>query len=78
MGKTSTPVIATASLVYARFHGPEAAYRTGYSDTALADWAKLLLDAGGKELWVYFNNDIGGHAPRDAQRLLQILLSKAR
>jgi uncharacterized protein YecE (DUF72 family) len=31
------------------------------------------LRRGGKDCYVYFNNDSGGHAPRDAVRLLDLV-----
>jgi uncharacterized protein YecE (DUF72 family) len=67
---------ATASepvgpLVYVRFHGSGARYGGRYPDAALDLWAERLVgwaDAG-LPAWAYFNNDVGGHAPRDAVRL---------
>jgi uncharacterized protein YecE (DUF72 family) len=56
--------------VYVRFHGTER-YSGSYSDERLQRWAEWL-DArarAGKAIYAYFNNDVGGHAPRDASRL---------
>jgi uncharacterized protein YecE (DUF72 family) len=73
MGDTSTAVIATAPFVYVRFHGP-AGYDTPYSDDQLSHWAKRLQALSGVEdAFVYFNNDLGGHAPRDALRFREIV-----
>ncbi|HYG75501.1 MAG TPA: DUF72 domain-containing protein [Planctomycetota bacterium] len=63
----------TASFVYYRRHGPTPgrAYADSYSDAALrsdAGEVRRFLRRG-REVYVYFNNDIGGHAPRDAVRL---------
>jgi uncharacterized protein YecE (DUF72 family) len=60
----------TAAFVYVRFHGTEK-YGGRYSDDALARWAGWLNEqrAGGCGIYAYFNNDRGGHAPRDADRL---------
>jgi uncharacterized protein YecE (DUF72 family) len=57
--------------VYVRFHGT-AKYSGGYSDGAIANWAAWLRERAGKgrPVYAYFNNDVGGHAPRDAVRLL--------
>jgi uncharacterized protein YecE (DUF72 family) len=57
-------------LVYVRFHGP-AKYSGTYGDEALESWAEWLAARAlaGKPVYAYFNNDIGGHAPRDAVRL---------
>jgi uncharacterized protein YecE (DUF72 family) len=74
MGKTKTPVVATSATFYMRLHGPEDVYSTRYSGQALAAWAKRIRKVEGiKDAWLYFNNDIGGHAPRDAQRLRDLL-----
>jgi uncharacterized protein YecE (DUF72 family) len=73
MGKTSTPVVATARDFYMRFHGPENAYASGYSDAELERWAERIRDLDVETAWLYFNNDVGGHAPRDALRLREIL-----
>jgi uncharacterized protein YecE (DUF72 family) len=56
--------------VYARFHGVQK-YGGSYSDTTLDEWAVWLANCarGGRAIYAYFNNDSGGHAPRDAVRL---------
>jgi uncharacterized protein YecE (DUF72 family) len=56
--------------VYARFHGTQK-YSGSYSDATLGDWAAWLCDRAveGRAVFAYFNNDTGGHAPRDAVRL---------
>jgi uncharacterized protein YecE (DUF72 family) len=58
-------------LVYIRFHGSGARYGGRYPDDALGEWARRIRDwaAAGLPVWAYFNNDIGGHAVRDAARL---------
>jgi len=55
---------------YLRLHGPQR-YSGGYADADLARWADWCVDSQqqGRSVFVYFNNDIGGHAPRDAARL---------
>jgi uncharacterized protein YecE (DUF72 family) len=60
--------------VYARFHGP-VKYGGRYSDERLADWAEWCAAriADGISTYVYFNNDTGGHAPRDASRLRELI-----
>lgn len=56
---------------YVRFHGAGAKYGGRYPDDILRGWADRLATWArrGQSVWVYFNNDIGGHAPRDATRL---------
>jgi uncharacterized protein YecE (DUF72 family) len=57
--------------VYVRFHGAGAKYGGRYPDDVLEAWADRMVGWAGDGLpvWAYFNNDIGGHAPRDADRL---------
>lgn len=61
--------------VYVRFHGATGKYRGGYPGQALRAWADRLLGwaEDGLPCFVYFNNDVGGHAPRDAVRLRQLV-----
>jgi len=57
--------------VYVRFHGAAGKYRGGYPGQTLRAWADRLNRwvGDGLNCYVYFNNDVGGHAPRDAQTL---------
>ncbi|WP_266367006.1 DUF72 domain-containing protein [Tellurirhabdus rosea] len=67
----------TGPFVYVRLHGPEnqPLYHGGYSDEELAGWAELVREwhRAGKDVYVYFNNDIGGHAVRNALTLRALL-----
>jgi uncharacterized protein YecE (DUF72 family) len=70
-----SPVVITTDFVYVRLHGPENKYDGSYSDQVLSDWAsrsKMWISQG-KQVYIYFDNDIHGHAPVDAQRLQQML-----
>jgi uncharacterized protein YecE (DUF72 family) len=60
---------------YVRFHGADARYGGSYGDETLADWAGWLTDElrSGCEVFAYFNNDVGGHAPRDAVSLRSMI-----
>jgi uncharacterized protein YecE (DUF72 family) len=62
----------TADHVYVRLHGDTELYSSGYSDRALDAWATRCRDwrARGLDVHVYFDNDVLGHAPHDAVRLL--------
>ena len=64
----------TAPFVYFRRHGP-LRYAGGYSEESLQSDAKQIraFRRKGREVYIYFNNDIGGHAPRDAKRLESII-----
>ena len=71
-----TPLEITADFTYVRFHGPGAAkYRGSYADSALRQWAETISKwrVANVDSYVYFNNDIGGHAIRNAQTLKQLL-----
>jgi uncharacterized protein YecE (DUF72 family) len=59
--------------VYVRFHHGTSKYGGRYADDRLDDWAEWLAarHAEGLDVFAYFNNDTGGHAPRDAVRLRQ-------
>jgi uncharacterized protein YecE (DUF72 family) len=61
--------------VYARFHGASGHYDGGYSDERLRSWASWLLaeQRSGADVYVYFNNDVGGHAPRNAVTLRRLM-----
>jgi uncharacterized protein YecE (DUF72 family) len=61
--------------VYVRFHGATSKYGGGYSEDRLRGWAEWLnaqRDAGA-DVFAYFNNDVGGHAPRDAVTLRRLM-----
>jgi uncharacterized protein YecE (DUF72 family) len=68
---------ATTDLVYVRLHGPDqdAIYAGCYSDDELRRWADRIArwDRAGVDVWVYFNNDLGGHAVRNALTLQELL-----
>jgi len=61
--------------LYLRFHGPQR-YTGRYSDYVLDAWAEWCAGCHqqGMPVYAYFNNDAGGHAPRDAVRLRDRLL----
>lgn len=65
----------TSDLVYVRLHGGEELYVSGYDDAALATWAERVAAwaADGRDVVVYFDNDVKVHAPFDALRLAQLL-----
>lgn len=70
--------MATAKNIYVRFHGPAELYASAYSDETLQSFARKFLAWAeeGHDVWAYFNNDIGAHAVRDAERLLRLLGQK--
>lgn len=70
MAGSASGRIAVGPFVYARFHGTSK-YSGSYGDEALEHWAQWLAERAhsGAPVFAYFNNDVGGHAPRDAVRL---------
>lgn len=62
-------------LVYVRFHGRGQRYGGRYSSQMLTAWAERLAGwaRDGVPCYVYFNNEVGGHAVRDAARLRDLL-----
>lgn len=74
------PRVLTAGWTYLRFHGAAPAARDGaYPDRPLANEARWIASAlrQGTDVYAYFNNDVGGHAVRDAIRL-RSLVARAR
>jgi uncharacterized protein YecE (DUF72 family) len=64
----------TADFVYARLHGPEELYASGYGDEGLDRWEpKVRRWATMGDVFVYFDNDVKAHAPRDARALAERL-----
>jgi uncharacterized protein YecE (DUF72 family) len=61
----------TADFGYVRLHGDEELYVSGYTDTALDAWAERIAswNAGGRDVYVYFDNDAKVRAPVDAMAL---------
>jgi uncharacterized protein YecE (DUF72 family) len=67
---------ATASFVYVRLHGPaDTLYNGSYGPDAIAWWAARIREwlAQGRDVYAYFNNDLGGNAVRDARALRDAL-----
>lgn len=58
--------------VYVRRHGPGGRYRGCYSGQQIAADAAQVRAwlAAGKDVYVYYNNDVGGHAVDNARQLL--------
>jgi uncharacterized protein YecE (DUF72 family) len=65
-----------ASFVYVRRHGPTGGRYWGrYTKTDIEKDAQRLLgwQANGKSSYIFFNNDVGGHAFRNARSLCALL-----
>lgn len=79
----------TSDFMYVRLHGDEKLYESGYTETALKEWARKMKAwargstpkgtaltgprakpaAQGRDVFVYFDNDVKVHAPYDARSL---------
>ena len=59
---------ATADFAYARLHGETELYVSGYDDASLDAWATRVKawTAAGRDVFVYFDNDVKVRAPFDA------------
>lgn len=80
MQGSATERMVVGPFVYVRFHHGTARYGGRYSDERLDEWAGWL---GGRltegfDVFAYFNNDTGGHAPRDAIRLRNRIHARLR
>jgi uncharacterized protein YecE (DUF72 family) len=58
----------TSDFAYVRLHGAEELYVSGYSDDALDIWAEKCRrwSEDGRDVFVYFDNDVKVHAPYNA------------
>jgi uncharacterized protein YecE (DUF72 family) len=65
----------TSDFVYARLHGDTELYVSGYTPSALAQWARRVRTWQKKQLdtYVYFDNDVKVHAPFDAIHLAHLV-----
>ena len=65
----------TSDFVYVRLHGDVKIYTSGYSGRALASWARRIRAwaKDGRDVYVYFDNDVKVEAPFDALELMRRL-----
>jgi len=65
----------TAGFAYLRRHGRGGSYSGSYSAGELAADAGRIREylAGGRDVYIYFNNDAGGCAPENAGELARLL-----
>lgn len=66
LGRPQSPFWRTADWGYVRLHEGRAGF--AYGETALRTWARRVREAGWRDAYVYFNNDPGGAAVRNARR----------
>lgn len=70
----------TSDFLYIRFHGVPKLYTSNYSDAELERWADRIAEASGgtASVYCYFNNDVDGHAVRNAEKMREILYLRLR
>jgi uncharacterized protein YecE (DUF72 family) len=73
-GERSEPRV-TGGWSYVRFH-QGTRLRAGYRRDTLRSWADRLASLPARDVYVYFNNDPGAAAPRDADRLIELLADR--
>ncbi|MGH9350002.1 MAG: DUF72 domain-containing protein [Vicinamibacterales bacterium] len=76
MQGSATGNVVVGPFIYVRFHAGTRKYGGRYDDERLDAWAEWLATQAkeGLAVFTYFNNDAGGHAPRDAVRLRERIL----
>jgi uncharacterized protein YecE (DUF72 family) len=72
LGRPLGPLWRTAEWGYVRLHEGRARPWPSYGDAALRTWARRMREAGWADSYVYFNNDPGGAAVRDARRFVRL------
>ena len=75
-----SPEVVTCDFIYVRMHGPNPGYAGSYGDVVLREWAHKLQDwqSAGLSSFVYFDNDAGACATRDAHNLCALCDASAR
>jgi uncharacterized protein YecE (DUF72 family) len=79
-GRPVTPLWRTASWGFLRLHHGRAKPVPSYGDAALRSWCRRIVDAWPKaaHCHVYFNNDPGGAAVRNAFRFAELMRDLGR
>ena len=70
-----SPIKVTTDFAYVRLHGPGKAYQGSYSTARLSTWAKRIQawQEQLERIFVYFDNDQAGFAPKNALQLKGML-----
>lgn len=66
-------LIKTSDHIYIRFHGKKSWYRHNYTKEELDVWAQRVKKSKAKTVWIYFNNDFDGYAPKNARMFERML-----
>lgn len=74
-GGSTWPMELTANFMYIRMHGPGGGYRGDYDESMLHSWASRIRQwlKEVSAIYVYFNNDQGGYAIKNAKTLAAML-----
>ncbi|MCX8064743.1 MAG: DUF72 domain-containing protein [Candidatus Hydrogenedentes bacterium] len=69
--------VITTDWVYIRRHGPSGRYRGEYDEIQLERDARKIGNwlKRGMDVYVFFNNDFGGYAPKNALQLISLVRS---
>jgi uncharacterized protein YecE (DUF72 family) len=70
-----TPWEVTARHVYVRGHGPSGRYHGSYPRRTLQRWAAAAMtwQSERRDVFIYFDNDQKAAAPKDAQKLIEMI-----
>lgn len=70
--------VITANWVYIRKHGTTGKYQGEYTQQQLKTEAKKIKHyiTTGKNVFIFFNNDFDGYAPKNALQLMELLQNK--
>jgi uncharacterized protein YecE (DUF72 family) len=73
------PDVVTGGWSYVRFHqGGHGPLGSDYSRDKLRRWADRIAGLPARDVWVYFNNDQGGAAVRDAAAFTDLVAERGR
>jgi uncharacterized protein YecE (DUF72 family) len=78
LARVHSPIVLTADFAYIRLHGPgRKKYQGDYPDATLRRWARRIGSWARdlKAVYVYFDNDQAGYAPKNALTLNRLLRS---
>ncbi len=73
-----TPIVLTADFTYVRLHGPGGKYQGCYTEAKMRQWAAQIKQWRSqlRAVYVYFDNDDSGYAPRNALALKNLVAGK--
>ncbi len=76
MPKLVSPLIATGEFAYVRFHGREGLYASRYTEKEMNDWSEKIKGLAERleTVYIYFNNDMQGHAIENARMMREYFL----